>query len=176
MSIVDAGPQIRLDEETLNNIKIEKLYAEDVPEYVMLRNQSVNDAPGYSDEEKFRLTIYNDKLYYLTEIPKPNKIFLVAKDRQKIVGILEGEIAHDEQTEKKYGDSLWTGVNRHARKRGVAKALKLSFQNLAKEKGATSVRTFIKDENTASIALNIGMGYQPNPIQQSGGRYYSKPI
>ena len=84
---------------------------------------------------------------------------MIAADGEKFVGV--SAAIFDE--ERRVVETAVTGVHRDYRGRKIATALKLKIIQFAREKEATHIFTENNTRNTAMLAINRKLGFQPLP-------------
>jgi len=176
MSFDNVSNDVSPGNESRLSIAISALHPNDASQYVRLLVLIINRAVGYNHVEKLKLTAYKDAERYRQKLQRSDALLFVAKSGDRVVGVVDGEIAVDGDTGERHADIHWVGVEQHVQRRRVARALVLTAEASSRGR-ASSIRTFIKDENTASIALFEGLGYLVDTSSYTnGGRYYMKRL
>ena len=95
------------------------------------------------------------------EIAKPNVIFIAAKDGDKTIGYVSGEIAADET---ELGN---IAVNHDYRRQGIATRLLNAFITEAKARGVNKIFLLVSSANTCAKALYEKVGFITKGMRKS---------
>lgn len=96
----------------------------------------------------------------------PEALF-IARRRDVYVGYSYLNVAESDKETLIHG---WTGVRLEYRGQGLATALKLHAAAYAKQRGYRRIVTILRKTNSASLRVNVKVGFQPTPARRPNER------
>lgn len=138
---------------------VETMTEKDVTAYAAFARMVIEQTPYYSDEDREESYAARTPEKIAEKLADPDWVLLTVKNEASdIIGSLEAKLIA--LGNKPVGNIKWTLTHPDYRRQGIATSLKLQFEQMLREREFVGIATGIKDDNAASIAMNLKMGYR----------------
>ncbi len=158
---------------------VELMTPADAMEYADFFESVIRASPHYPDPKERNAVFASHSAEKNAErIADKDWIHLRIRDETsgKMIGSLEAKLIADTQGDR-LGNIKWTLAHPEHRREGIGTQLKLQLESLLKERGCTGIITGIKDDNVASIEMNLALGMVRDdslPRASNGAAWYIK--